>query len=195
MLIFQHAYLDEGEVQLETRLLISIKHQLCFRFHTPQERVLRWIKPRTTSLVLGALADLGRGKGELIAENALLRQQLIVLRRQVKRPVYCKTDRVLLVLLARVVRTWHQALFIIQPETLLRWHRELFRSFWKCKSKVRAGKPKLSPETIALIKEMAADNRRLLSGTHSWGTPQTGYSGKSTGYPEVYAPSSLKTRP
>jgi hypothetical protein len=109
--------------------------------------------------VLGTFADLTRGKAELLAENALLRQQLIILRRQIKRPVYKKTDRLLLVFLARMARTWKQALFLVQPETLLRWHRELFRLFWKHKSKVHARKPRLSLETIALIKEMAANNR------------------------------------
>lgn len=104
-------------------------------------------------------ADLTKSKSELLAENALLRQQLIILRRQVKRPVYRKTDRVLLVFLARMVRTWKQALFIIQPETLLRWHRELFRVFWKHKSKACASKPRLSHETITLIREMSANNR------------------------------------
>jgi hypothetical protein len=54
-----------------------------------------------------------------VAENALLRQQLIILRRQVKRPACTKRDRMLLVLLARIVSTWKQALFIVQPETLL----------------------------------------------------------------------------
>jgi len=137
----------------------SIKQRVCFRLHALQERVWRWIKPLTTSLVPGTFADLTRGKAELLAENALLRHQLIILRRQIKRPVYRKTDRVLLVFLARMVRTWKQALFIVQPETLLRWHRELFRVFWKHKSKARSSKPRLSHETIGLIREMAANNR------------------------------------
>jgi hypothetical protein len=46
-----------------------------------------------------------------------------------------------------------------KPETLLPWHRELFRLFWKHKSKVHARKPRLSSETISLIKQMAANNR------------------------------------
>jgi hypothetical protein len=82
-------------------------------------RFLQWTKPLTSSLPLGTLADLGRSKAELVAENALLRQQLIILRRQVKRPVCTKRDRVLLVLLARLVRAWKQTLFIVQPETRL----------------------------------------------------------------------------
>jgi hypothetical protein len=94
-------------------------------------RFVVWTKPNTTSLPLGTLIDLARSKSELVAENALLRQQLIILRRQVKRPTCTKTDRMLLVLLARMVRTWKQALFLVQPETLLRWHRQGFKLFWK----------------------------------------------------------------
>jgi putative transposase len=137
----------------------SIKRRVRFNFHALQERFLRWMKPPTTSLMLGTLADLTRGKSELLAENALLRHQLVILRRQIKRPIYQKMDRLLLVLLARMVRTWKQALYLVQPETILRWHRELFRMFWKYKSKGRSKKPRLSSETIALIKEMIANNR------------------------------------
>ena len=66
-------------------------------------RFTRWTKPLRTSLPLATLTDLDRSKSELIAENALLRQQLIVLKRQVKRPTFTKTDRILLVLLAKLV--------------------------------------------------------------------------------------------
>jgi transposase InsO family protein len=157
--LWLHAHFQKEEVSIVLCVLPSIKQRICSRFHTLQKRFLCWIKPPMTSLVLGTLADLTRGKAELLAENALLRQQLIILRRQVKRPVCRKTDRLLLVLLAKMVRTWKQALFLVQPETLLRWHRELFRVFWKYKSKVHARKPKLSPKTISLIEEMAANNR------------------------------------
>ena len=79
----------------------------------------RWTTPLGTSLSLATLTDLGRSKSELLAENALLRHQLIILKRQVKRPPITKTDRILLVLLARLVRTWQQALVIVQPDTRL----------------------------------------------------------------------------
>src|SRR5262249_36332068 len=85
-------------------------------------RLTRWTKPLSSSLPLGTLADLGRSNAELVAENALLRHQLSVLKRQVKRPACTKTDRMLLVLLARLVRSWQQAFVIVQPDTLLRWH-------------------------------------------------------------------------
>src|SRR5437763_10378821 len=127
--------------------------------HALSSRYARWTKPHISSLPLATLTDLGRSKSELIAENALLRQQLIILKRQVKRPTFTRTDRLLLVLLARLVRTWQQALFIVQPETLLRWHRELFRLYWKRKSKASSHGPKVAAETIALIREMAKDNR------------------------------------
>jgi putative transposase len=119
---------------------------------------VHWTKPLTSSLSLGTLADLARSKPELVAENALLRQQLIVLKRQVKRPVCTKKDRILLVLLARAVRAWKQTLFIVQPETLLRWHREAFRLYWRRKSKAHSYKPKVAAETILLIREMATEN-------------------------------------
>jgi hypothetical protein len=72
-------------------------------------RFLSWTKPLTPSLLLETLADLGRSKAEFIAENALLRKPLIILSRQVKRPACSRSDRTLLVLLARLVRTWQQA--------------------------------------------------------------------------------------
>ena len=122
-------------------------------------RLIDWTKPLSSSLPLGTLADLARSKPELLAENALLRQQLIVLKRQVKRPACTKTDRILLVLFARAVRAWKQTLFLVQPETLLRWHRELFRLYWRRRSKVLSHKPRVAAETIALIKEMTMKNR------------------------------------
>src|SRR4051812_30789205 len=118
-------------------------------------------QPAAPVLIAGALADLRRSKPELVAENAFLRQQLLVLRRSVKRPHCGPADRTLLALLASRVRAWRQALLIVQPDTLLRWHRQLFRGFWRRKSRAtsKARRAKVSAETIALIREMAAANR------------------------------------
>jgi putative transposase len=99
-------------------ILAFIKRLTSMSFQALHHRFIDWTKPDTaTSLLVGTLTDLARSKTELVAENALLRQQLIILSRHVKRPVFKKSDRMLLVLLARAVRTWKQALFIIQPET------------------------------------------------------------------------------
>ena len=90
-------------------LLIFIKQMTSMCLQSLQYRFVDWTKPSNLSLILGTVVDLARSKSELVAENALLRQQLIILRRHVKRPACTKTDRMLLVLLARTVRTWKQA--------------------------------------------------------------------------------------
>jgi len=120
-------------------------------------------RPATADLALNALSDLTRSKLDLIAENALLRQQLIVLKRQVKRPQLQPGDRFRLVLLASWTPFWKQALHIIQPDTLLRWHRDLFRAFWRRKSKPKRRKLRIAQETITLMKKLAQENRL-------WGT-------------------------
>ena len=121
-----------------------------------QERIKRWIKPATSALIIGTIVDLTRSHTDLVVENALLRQQLIVLKRQIKRPQLTNSDRFRLVFLSHFTKFWKQALHIVQPDTLLRWHREMFRKYWRRKSQ---GKPKISPETIALIQEMAKENQ------------------------------------
>jgi len=90
-----------------------------------QERVKRWIKPATSILIIGALSDLTRSRTDLVVENALLRQQLIVLNRQIKRPQLTNTERFRLVFLSHFTKFWKQALHIVQPDTLLRWHRKV----------------------------------------------------------------------
>src|SRR5207247_11166742 len=100
-----------------TGVFTSLQQLKVCCLHALSSRFARWTKPLRTSLPLGTLTDLGRSKSELIAENALLRQQLIILKRQVKRPACTKTDRLLLILLARLVRAWQQTLVIVQPDT------------------------------------------------------------------------------
>jgi putative transposase len=100
-------------------ILTCFKRLAGHGFQSLHQCFLSWTKPDTTSLLLGTLTDIARNKSELVAENALLRQQLIILRRQMKRTACTKTDRMLLVLLARMVRTWKQALFIVQEDDAL----------------------------------------------------------------------------
>lgn len=100
-------------------LVISFADQL-FRLCTTRAH---------TSLLAGRLADLPLSRAELLAENALLRHQLLILQRQVKRPQLNQRDRQWLLLLASRVSTCKQTLLIIQPDTLLRWHRQGFRLF------------------------------------------------------------------
>jgi transposase InsO family protein len=119
------------------------------------------LAPTGHSLLLGTAADITRSRSELLLENALLRQQLVVLQRQVKRPKLNNKDRFILALLASKLRNWKSALLIVQPDTLLHWHRVGFRLLWKRKSSPSSSspKPKLAAETIELIKQLARDNR------------------------------------
>lgn len=96
-----------------------------------QQRLITWMRPTSRSLLVGTFTDLTHTRSDLLAENALLCQHLIILSRQVKRPVCTKKDRVLLVLLARAARMWKPALLIVQPDTLLKWHRQVFRWYWR----------------------------------------------------------------
>lgn len=93
--------------------------------------------------MMATVTDLARSRPQLIAENLLLRQQLLVLNRTVKRPRFTAVDRALLMLLASRLQTWRNALLIVKPDTLLRWHRAGFRLFWTWKSKARSRKPQI----------------------------------------------------
>jgi putative transposase len=111
------------------------------------------------NILAGAAHDAVRPRSELIAENALLRQQLIVLRRKNKRPAFSDGDRIVMVLLARLDRAWRDALHLVKPDTLLRWHRDLFKLIWRRKSRSGRSQPKrLSKDNIELIMTMARDN-------------------------------------
>ena len=120
-----------------------------------QERVKLCIKPATGQLALGLLSDLPRSRSDLMAENAILRQQLITLNRPVKRTKVTDADRFRLVLLSHFTKFWKQTIHIVQPDTVLRWHRELFRRYWRRKSQ---RKPKIPSETIKLIRMLAEEN-------------------------------------
>lgn len=124
------------------------------------EQTLRTLlRPHPTAIVRGAFFDLTYTKAELIAEKALLRHQLGTLQRRIKRPQLNRRDRLWMLLLAKRLRHWTDALLIIQPETLLRWHRAGFRLFWRLKSKAKHPPTHRAPETVALIQRMARENR------------------------------------
>ena len=115
---------------------------------------------------IGAARDLTRTRSELLAENALLRQQLIVLRRSIQRPRGQRDDRLLLLMLARLCHQWRDALHLVNPETLLRWHRHLLNIIWLRKSRPRGQPKRLASEVVALIQAMAKDNWLWGGGAH-----------------------------
>ena len=124
------------------------------------EWLREWTKPDNHGLVGGTVADARRSKSELMLENALLRQQVIVLDRQVKCPQLSWRERGIMVLLASKLRTWKGALLIVQPDTVKRWHRDLFRLVWRRKSQAKqpGGRHPLSGCIVQLIRRMAREN-------------------------------------
>ena len=116
--------------------------------------------------VLAVLAAPFKSKSWLEAENAVLRHQLIVLRRKVQvRVRLTDNDRWFFVQLYRWFPSILQVVTIVQPETLVRWHRSGFRCYWRWKSRPRGGRPQIETELRALIRQMSTEN--LL-----WGAPR-----------------------
>ena len=146
-------------------LLRDIQHQLARLGQWVLNHLRAWTKPYAHTLIAGVATDISRSKQDLILENALLRQQLIVVKRQVKRPKLTWRDRALVVVLASRLKTWKQTLLIVKPATVLRWHRDLFRWVWRRKTRVKNvdGRPALASDKIALIRRIAKEN--LVWGT------------------------------
>ena len=86
-------------------------------------------------------------------------QQVIVLERQVNRPQLKQQDRQLMVLLASRIPDSRQALMVVKPDTLVGWHQQGFKLFWRNKPRHGPGRSPIAAETIALIEEMAIHNR------------------------------------
>jgi hypothetical protein len=84
----------------------------------------------------------------LAIENLVLRQQLAVLKHRHPRPRLTDTDRFFWVVLSRIWADWRESLHIVQPETVVRWHRQGFRYYWRWKSR-RRGQPRIDPENGA----------------------------------------------
>ena len=102
----------------------------------------------------------------LEAENLLLRQQLIVLQRKHRGRVSLRNlDRLLLVWLYRLFPALLDAVLIVQPETVIRWHRRGFRAYWRWKSRNLGGRPQIDAELRALIRRMSRENPL-------WGAPR-----------------------
>ena len=105
-----------------------------------------------------------RCRYDLATENLALRQQLAVMKYQCPRPRLTDADRFFWVLLSRFWSDWHTSLHIVKPETVVRWHRQGFRYYWRWKSRHR-GRPKADPEIRELI-------RRMCRANPLWGAPR-----------------------
>jgi len=103
-------------------------------------------------LILAILASLFKSRAKLEAENLVLWQQIIVLRRRMpKRPALTNIDRLLFVWLYRWFPSTAGAIAIVRPETIIRWHRVGFRAYWRWRSLNRVGKPRVPAELRPLL--------------------------------------------
>src|ERR1022692_946655 len=117
-------------------------------------------------LIGSMVVELIRSRAVLEAEIWVLRQQINVLRRTApKKLSFSAIDRLIFVGLYRLFPKVCDALAIVKPDTLVRWHRASFRSYWRWKSRCRGGRPIVSPEIRRLVREMRIANPL-------WGAPR-----------------------
>ena len=119
---------------------------------------------RLVRLAFGSVGSFLRSRPALVAENLALRHQLGVLLRakSAHLPLTC-WDRALWAFVIHRFSGWRQNLVIVRPETVISWHRQAFRVYWRRKS--QAGRPCARAEVRRLIREMASDNP-------TWGAPR-----------------------
>ena len=122
--------------------------------------------------LLWALAAAVQPKVLLIADNLCLRQQLLALQRRMPRPRLEDADRRFWILACRWFSGWRTPLLIVKPETVLRWHRRGWRTYWRRRSRRpgRPGRRPIAPELRTLIRRMTTENRLWVSGgsRRSW---------------------------
>ncbi|MDZ4780523.1 MAG: integrase core domain-containing protein [Planctomycetia bacterium] len=124
-------------------------------------------------LIITFLAALVRSRAQLALEHLALRQQLAILKRERPRPRLKLRDRLFWVALSRWFGGWRSCLLLVRPETVCRWHRQAFRSFWRWKS--RRGRPRIDRELRDLIGRLAVENPL-------WGVPRIRAELKLLGY-------------
>ncbi|MCH8073980.1 MAG: transposase, partial [Proteobacteria bacterium] len=114
--------------------------------------------------ILQSLISSTRSRRDLAFENLLLRQQLATMKYRQPRPKLSKADRIFWILFSKFWPIWRDALHIVTPETVVRWHRQGFRYYWTWKSH-RSGRPKVDPAIRDLI-------RRMCCANPLWGAPR-----------------------
>ena len=109
--------------------------------------------------VVASVARFFAPRAVVVAENLLLRHQLIVLRRSTPRPRLRRLDRWLIATLATRTRSLLEAVIVVRPATVLRWHRAAWRLWWRYRSSRRVGRPPIDGELRDLIRRMWRENR------------------------------------
>jgi putative transposase len=128
-------------------------------------------------LLLRRLLRLVPRSGEAATdlENAVLRYELNVLRRQVGRPRHRPSERLFLTAASRLLPRDRWSAFLVTPQTLLRWHRQLVRRKWTFRLSRMPGRPPIDPELRAVVLRVARENPRLGYVRIQGGAPQAGH--------------------
>ena len=121
--------------------------------------MLKWL-----AIIARTLRSALRSQRELALENLVLRQQLAVLKYRHPRPRLSDADRLFWLLLSRIWSRWRESLHVVKPETVVRWHRQGFRYYWRWRSR-RHGRPQIDPAVRDLI-------RRMCRANSLWGAPR-----------------------
>ena len=116
--------------------------------------------------VVGLARGIVRSRRNLLFENIALRHQLLILSRKAKPTRFTPVDRALWVWLSLTWSRWTTVLRLVQPDTVVRWHRQGFGLFWRWKSRAgNVGRRRVAPETVDLIRQMSRANPL-------WGAPR-----------------------
>ena len=156
---------EEGLRDTSHKLLVPTNNSSCLILlafsdnRTTLCRMFKWLR-----ILINALRSAFMRRRDLALENVALRQQLAVYKQTHPRPRLSDVDRRFWVLLARIWHGWRATLHIVQPETVVRWHRHGFRCYWRWKSR-RRGRPAIDPEIVHLI-------RRMCRANPLWGAPR-----------------------
>ncbi|MDP2885804.1 MAG: helix-turn-helix domain-containing protein [Ignavibacteria bacterium] len=106
-----------------------------------------------------------KSRTQLQLEIVYLRKQLEILSRTSPRPRLRPSDRFFFSVLTSIFSSWKSTLLIFEPETVIRWHRQGFKLYWRWRSRSELGRPKIPQEQINLIKQIATENPL-------WGAPR-----------------------
>ena len=119
-----------------------------------------------TTILVGALRAIVRSRSDLVLENIALRQQVKALKRRRPRPQLDDADRAFWLAMRSAWRGWAARLILVQPDTVVRWHRDRSRRYWSklSRQKLGPGRPRVDKEVRELIRRMTLEN--------DWGAPR-----------------------
>jgi hypothetical protein len=138
-------------------------------------------------LFVGVLCDCFRSRRRLEAKILVLRHQLNVLQQRAPRRLYLTwADRALFVWLYRGFPRILDAITIVRPETIVRWHRKGFRAFWRWRSRPLRGRPQIAKEVRDLIRRMSVENPLWGCAAHPWRASEARLRGRPVDSLEVH---------